>query len=161
MCEPQRGSSHVTQSMEEVVKKITVETLVRAPLATVWDAWSSPADIEQWNAPSDDWHTTRSEVDLREGGRFLSRMEAKDGSAGFDFEGTYTRVVPNETIEYRMSDGREVRVEFLERPGGTVVRNTFDPESENPADMQQAGWQAISDNFGRHVESKGTGERRS
>jgi uncharacterized protein YndB with AHSA1/START domain len=141
------------------VKKITVETLVRAPLATVWDAWNSPSDIKQWNSPSDDWHTTRSDVDLREGGRFLSRMEAKDGSAGFDFEGTYTRVVPKEAIEYRMSDGREVRVEFLERPDGTIVRNTFDPESENPADMQQAGWQAISDNFGRHVESKDAGER--
>jgi uncharacterized protein YndB with AHSA1/START domain len=140
--------------MEDIVKKITVETLVRAPLATVWDAWSSPADIRQWNAPSDDWHTTRSEVDLREGGTFLSRMEAKDGSAGFDFEGAYTRVVPKETIEYRMSDGREVRVDFLERPDGTLVRNTFDPESENSPEMQQAGWQAISDSFGRHVEAK-------
>jgi uncharacterized protein YndB with AHSA1/START domain len=139
------------------MEKITVETLVNAPLATVWDAWSRPSDIEQWNAPSPDWHTTRSEVDLREGGRFLSRMEAKDGSAGFDFEGTYTRVVPKQTIEYRMSDGREVRVEFAEQSGGTLVRNTFDPESENSREMQQAGWQAISDSFGRYVESKDAG----
>jgi uncharacterized protein YndB with AHSA1/START domain len=81
-------------------------------------------------------------------------MEAKDGSAGFDFEGTYTRVVPEEIIEYRMSDGREVRVDFIEQRDGTLVRNTFDPENENSREMQEAGWQAISDSFGRYVESR-------
>jgi uncharacterized protein YndB with AHSA1/START domain len=133
--------------------KITVETVVNAPLSRVWDAWSSPTDIEQWNAPSPDWHTTRSTVDLREGGAFLSRMEAKDGSAGFDFEGTYTRVVPQRTIEYRMSDGREVQVEFEQGTDGVVVRTAFDAESENAPEVQHAGWQAILDNFGRYVEA--------
>lgn len=135
--------------------KITIETLVRAPLAAVWDAWNTPADIMQWNTAQDDWHTTRSTVDLREGGTFLSRMEAKDGSMGFDFEGTYTRIVPHELIEYRMSDGREVRVEFVKRPEGVLVRTAFDAENENPPEMQRDGWQAIQDNFGRHVEAKG------
>ena len=103
----------------------------------------------------DEWHTTRSAVDLREGGKFAARMEAKDGSAGFDFEGTYTRVVPNKIIDFRMSDGREVNIEFVERDGGVLVRETFDTENENPAEMQRAGWQAILDNFGRHVTKEG------
>jgi uncharacterized protein YndB with AHSA1/START domain len=135
--------------------KITVETLVNAELDKVWDAWNNPADIQKWNSAGDDWHTTRSTVDLREGGKFLSRMEAKDGSAGFDFEGAYTRVVPKKAIEYRMSDDREVQVEFLERPGGVLVRETFDVETENTPELQREGWQAILDNFGRHVEAKG------
>jgi uncharacterized protein YndB with AHSA1/START domain len=133
--------------------KITVETLVSAPLSRVWDAWSNPDDIMQWNAAQDDWHTTHSTVDLRDGGSFLSRMEAKDGSAGFDFEGTYTRVVPERTIEYRMSDGREVEVQFVESTDGVVIRSTFDAETENTPEVQRQGWQAILENFGRHVES--------
>lgn len=137
--------------------KITIETLVRAPLDKVWKTWSEPKDIKQWNAPQDDWHTTRSEVDLREGGKFLSRMEAKDGSVGFDFEGTYTRVVPMKEIEYRMSDGREVRVEFTERADDILVTESFDAENEYPPERQRAGWQAILDNFARHVEAKGRG----
>jgi uncharacterized protein YndB with AHSA1/START domain len=135
--------------------KITVETVVKARLNQVWNAWNNPADIEQWNAAQDDWHTTRSSVDLREGGKFVSRMEARDGSKGFDFEGTYTRIVPHKTIEYRMSDGREVKVEFAERAGGVVVKETFDTEIENPIELQRQGWQAILDNFARHVEAKG------
>ncbi len=135
--------------------KITVETLVNGKLDQVWDAWNNPADIKHWNAAQDDWHTTRITVDLREGGKFLSRMEAKDGSEGFDFEGTYTRIVPGKTIEYRMSDGREVEVEFVERAGGVLVTETFETESENPPELQRQGWQAILDSFGRHVEAKG------
>jgi uncharacterized protein YndB with AHSA1/START domain len=135
--------------------KITVETIVNAPLATVWDAWNSPEDIKLWNSAQDDWHTTRSSVDLREGGRFTSRMEAKDGSVGFDFEGTYTRVVPKRSIAYRMEDGREVQVEFTERNDGVHVRETFDAETENPPELQRDGWQAILDNFRRHVEARG------
>lgn len=135
--------------------KITVETLVESDLKSVWDAWNNPDDIERWNAAQDDWHTTRSTVDLRVGGKFLSRMEARDGSAGFDFEGTYTRIVPRSIIEYRMGDGREAKIEFLENDGGVSVRTTFDAESENPPEMQRAGWQAISDSFRRYVESKG------
>jgi uncharacterized protein YndB with AHSA1/START domain len=134
--------------------QITVETVVNANLKQVWDAWSNPTDIKQWNSAQDDWHTPRSSVDLREGGKFQSRMEAKDGSEGFDFEGTYTRVVPHSAIEYRMSDGREVKVEFVERPEGVFVKETFDAESENPPELQRTGWQAILDNFRRHVEAK-------
>lgn len=136
--------------------KITIEAVVNAALDKVWEAWNNPADIRRWNTASDDWHTTRSEVDLREGGTFVSRMEAKDGSAGFDFEGTYTRVEPGRAIEYRMSDGREVQVSFAGREGGVLVTETFDAEDENPAEMQRAGWQAILDNFGRYVEARGT-----
>jgi uncharacterized protein YndB with AHSA1/START domain len=135
--------------------KITIETLVNADLNAVWNAWNDPDDIKEWNAASDDWHTPSASVDLREGGRFSARMEARDGSMGFDFEGTYTRVVPRELIEYRMSDGREVQVEFTESDGGVRIRETFDAETENDPEFQRAGWQAILDNFARHVEAKG------
>ena len=134
--------------------KITVETVVNAKLNNVWEAWNSPDDIKQWNSAQEDWHTTRSTVDLREGGKFVSRMEAKDGSEGFDFEGTYTRVVPQKLIEYHMSDGRYVKVEFAEHNGGVLVKETFDAETQNPIELQRTGWQAILDNFGRHVEAK-------
>ena len=134
--------------------KITVETAVKAPIAKVWDAWNNPDDIKQWNAAQDDWHTTESEVDLREGGKFSARMEAKDGSTGFDFEGIYSRVLPKQKIEFLMSDGRKVRVEFVEQNGEVIVKETFDAESENPPEMQRQGWQAILDNFARHVEAK-------
>lgn len=130
---------------------ITVETVVKADLDTVWQAWNNPADIKQWNAASDDWHTTHSTVDLREGGTFLSRMEAKDGSMGFDFTGTYTRIVPHQLIAYVLEDGREVTVEFIEDDEGVRVRETFAAESEVDPEMQRAGWQAILDNFARHV----------
>ena len=132
--------------------KITVETVVKVKLNEVWGAWNNPADIKQWNTVDDAWHTTRSTVDLREGGKFVSRMEAKDGSEGFDFEGTFTRVVPQKTIEYQMDDGREVTVEFIERADGVLVKETFDTETENRPELQRTGWQAILDNFGRHVE---------
>ena len=132
--------------------KVTVETLVKANLDSVWDAWNNPDDIKQWNAASDDWHTTQSIVDLREGGRFSARMEPKDGSAGFDFEGTYTRVVPQKLIEYRMTDGRVAKVEFSEIAEGVLVRETFEAETENDPEVQRGGWQAILDNFARHVE---------
>ena len=132
--------------------KITIETVVNAPLSTVWDAWNNPDDIQKWNAASEDWHTTRSAVDLREGGKFSSRMEAKEGSQGFDFAGTYTRVVPHQLIEYQLGD-REVRVEFAERADGVLVRETFDAEDQYPADFQRAGWQSILDNFRRYVEA--------
>ena len=133
--------------------KITVETAVKAKLNQVWDAWNNPADIQQWNAAADDWHTTRASVDLREGGKFSARMEAKDGSTGFDFEGVYTHVVPKKTIAYRMSDGREVNVKFVQRNGEVLVKETFDAETENTPELQRQGWQAILDNFARYVES--------
>jgi len=134
--------------------KITVETVVKAEPNRVWNAWNNPADIKQWNNASDDWHTTSSSVDLREGGKFTARMEARDGSQGFDFEGTYTRVEPNKTIEYRMGDGREVKVEFVPQADGVLVKETFDTEDENTPELQRQGWQAILDNFGKHVEAK-------
>lgn len=132
--------------------KITTETLVKAPIDKVWSAYTTPADIKQWNAASDDWHTTDATVDLRVGGAFSSRMEAKDGSTGFDFAGTYTKVVPNETIEYAFGD-REATVQFVPGADGVTVRVTFDPENEHPVDFQRAGWQAILDNFAKHVEA--------
>ena len=130
--------------------QVTVETTVAAPLAEVWRAYVTPADIVQWNAASSDWHTTRAEVDLREGGAFSSRMEAKDGSQGFDFAGTYTRVEPERLIEYAFG-GRHARVTFTEMAGGVRVRVTFDPETTFPIEQQRAGWQAILDHFTRHV----------
>ena len=136
--------------------KITVETVVKAPLNTVWDTWNSPEDIKQWNTAQEDWHTTRSTVDLREGGKFSARMEAKDGSMGFDFDGTYTRVEPNKLIEYRMDDDRQVTIEFVEQTAGAVlVKETFDAETENTPELQRQGWQGILDNFGRYAEAKG------
>jgi uncharacterized protein YndB with AHSA1/START domain len=132
--------------------KITVEAIVKAPVAKVWNAYTEPDDIKQWNTASDDWHTTQSSVDLRVGGAFTSRMEAKDGSFGFDFAGTYTKIVPNEFIEYSFGD-RTGAVEFITRANGVTVRVTFDAESENPAEQQRQGWQAILNNFAKHVET--------
>ena len=137
--------------------KMTVATAVNAKLNTVWDVWNNPEDIKQWNAPQDDWHTTTSDVDLREGGKFKARMEAKDGSEGFDFEGVYTRVVPKKIIEYKMSDGREVKVEFIESNGSVIVKETFDTENTYTPEQQRQGWQKIMDNFSRHVEAKRPG----
>jgi uncharacterized protein YndB with AHSA1/START domain len=134
--------------------KITVETTVAAPVEEVWRAWTTPADIVRWNAASDDWHTTTAAVDLRVGGTFSSRMEAKDGSMGFDFAGTYTVVVPHERIECEFG-GRALVVEFVPTAGGTTVRETFDAEETHPPEMQRAGWQAILDRFARHVEKRG------
>jgi uncharacterized protein YndB with AHSA1/START domain len=133
--------------------KITVETTINAPLAKVWDAYTSPEAIKQWNTASPDWHTTASSVDLRDGGAFSSRMEAKDGSFGFDFAGTYTKIVPHELIEYAFGD-RTGTVEFISGAGGVTVRSTFDAETQNPAEQQRQGWQAILDNFGKYVEAR-------
>ena len=135
--------------------KITVETNVAAPIEAVWQAYTTPADIKQWNAASDDWHTTAASVDLREGGAFSSRMEAKDGSMGFDFAGTYTKIVPHERIEYAFG-GRTAQVEFFTRPNSVDVRVTFDSEPTDPIEQQRDGWQAILNNFGRHVEAQGS-----
>jgi uncharacterized protein YndB with AHSA1/START domain len=132
--------------------KITVETLVNAPMAKVWSAYTTPADIKQWNAASDDWHTTAATVDLREGGSFSSRMEAKDGSFGFDFEGTYTKIIPHERIEYAFGD-RAAVVEFLPSEKGITVRVSFDAEDAHSIDQQHDGWQAILNNFAKHVQA--------
>lgn len=133
--------------------KITVETTVAASVEQVWRAYTTPEDIIEWNAASDDWHTARASVDLHVGGAFSSRMEAKDGSMGFDFAGTYTKIVEHKLIEYTFGD-RTAQVEFSPSPKGVSVRVTFDSEPAHSIEQQRAGWQAILDNFARHVEAK-------
>jgi uncharacterized protein YndB with AHSA1/START domain len=132
--------------------KLSVETTVAASIEQVWRAYTTPENIKQWNAASDDWHTTTATVDLRVGGAFSSRMEAKDGSMGFDFAGTYTRIVEHELIEYSFGD-RTAKVEFADGPNGVKVRVTFDSELTHSIEQQQQGWKAILNNFARHVES--------
>jgi uncharacterized protein YndB with AHSA1/START domain len=134
--------------------KITVETTVKAPADAVWQAWINPDDIMKWNAASDDWHTTAAEIDLRVGGRFSYRMEAKDGSMGFDFEGTYDQVIEKELISYKMTDGRKVDIEFTQNGNEVSVSETFDAEGTNSDEQQREGWQAILGNFKKYVESK-------
>jgi uncharacterized protein YndB with AHSA1/START domain len=131
--------------------KIAVETLVNAPIAKVWSAYTRPEDIKQWNAASDDWHTTVATVDLREGGAFTSRMEAKDGSFGFDFAGIYTKLIPHQLIKYSFGD-RVGIVEFITQEQGVAIRVTFDAESTHSIDEQRDGWQAILNNFAKHVQ---------
>lgn len=133
---------------------ITVQTTVDAPLETVWSCWTQPEHIMQWNNASDDWHTPRATMDLREGGAFVSRMEAKDGSAGFDFNGVFTKVVPHRQIDYTIEGGRTVSITFEEKNGAVLVTETFEAEDENPVEMQRAGWQSILDNFKKHAESQ-------
>lgn len=130
--------------------KITVSTVIAAPISEVWRLYNSPEHIKVWNTASPDWHTTASTVDLRVGGIFSSRMEAKDGSFGFDFAGQYTAVEAPRLIEYEFG-GRIGQVEFAEGPAGVTVKVTFDAETTHPEEQQRAGWQAILDNFGRHV----------
>lgn len=132
--------------------KITVTTIVNAPMSKVWDSWTKPEHIMNWAFASDDWEAPEAENDLRVGGNFRTRMAARDKSAGFDFSGTYTAVTDHELIEYDMDDKRHARVEFRDLPEGVNVTVTFDPENENPIDMQRDGWQAISDNFKKYVE---------
>jgi len=134
--------------------KISIETVVRADIETVWHAWNNPEDIKQWNAASDDWHTTESTVDLREGGTFSSRMEAKDKSFGFDFAGIYTKIIDKHLIEYSLGDGRTVSIQFEPVENGVKVMETFEAESQNSIELQRQGWQSILDNFAKHVESK-------
>lgn len=135
-----------------MTEKIIVETLVHAPVDKVWSAYTTPADITQWNAASDDWHTTRASVDLRVGGEFSSRMEAKDGSFGFDFAGTYTKVVPHEVLAYAFGE-RAATVTFTPGAQGVTVRVEADAETQYPLEQQQQGWQAILNNFARYVQT--------
>lgn len=125
-----------------------------APVAVVWEAFTAPEHITQWNAASEDWRCPEAESDLQVGGRFRSRMEARDGSEGFDFTGVYTEVVLHERIAYTMDDGRQAVVTFTLGEQGTVVETQFEPEGENSLELQQAGWQAILDNFRQYVEKR-------
>jgi uncharacterized protein YndB with AHSA1/START domain len=137
----------------ETATTITVQTIVNAPIEKVWQCWTSPGHIMQWCQASDDWHAPYAENDLRTGGKFKTRMEAKDGSMGFDFGGVYSNVEQNKVIEYAMGDGRKVKVEFADQADRTKVTETFDPESTNPVEMQRGGWQAILDNFRKYTEA--------
>lgn len=132
---------------------ITVETVVHSPVEKVWEYWTDPEHIKQWNNASDDWHTPYAENDLKVGGKFVSRMEAKDGSFGFDFGGVYDEVSTNESIAYTLGDGRKVKIAFLRQENDTRIIESFDAEETHKVEMQQAGWQAILDNFKKYAES--------
>ncbi len=131
---------------------ITISSTINAPVNKVWEYWTKPEHITQWSSASDDWHTPRAENDLRTGGSFLSRMEAKDGSFGFDFGGVYDEVDTHKKIAYTMGDGRKVKIAFLPNGNQTEIHEIFDPENENPIEMQQQGWQAILNNFKKYAE---------
>ena len=141
------------ETTTNIPTKITVETTVNAPVEKVWKSWNNPEHIIKWCTATPEWHTPRAENDLRVGGKFSSRMEAKDGSMGFDFGGTYDEVKTNERIEYTMGDGRQVKVSFNSSGNETKITETFDAESQNPIEMQRGGWQAILDNFKKYTES--------
>jgi uncharacterized protein YndB with AHSA1/START domain len=136
----------------ETLKKITVETTVKAPIEKVWAYWNEPAHLTKWVFASSDWHAPYAENDLRIDGKFKTRMEAKDGSFGFDFEGIYTNVEIHSLIEYQLGDGRAVKIVFESNGDKVKILETFDPERQNPAEMQQDGWQAILDNFKKYAE---------
>ncbi|MDD8018091.1 MAG: SRPBCC family protein [Bacteroidota bacterium] len=133
--------------------KITVQTTVNAPIEKAWKIWNEPEHITKWCTGSPDWHTPYAENDLRVGGKLRSRMEAKDGSAGFDLVGTYTNVQKHKMIEYTMEDGRNVKITFSTNGKTTTLVETFEAENENPLEMQKEGWQTILNNFKAHVES--------
>lgn len=133
---------------------ITVEAIVHAPVEKVWEYWTTPDHIAKWNNASDDWHTPYAENDLRVGGKFVSRMEAKDGSFGFDFGGIYDEVRAKEFISYTLGDGRKVEITFIPQDNDTKVIEVFDPETTNPIEMQREGWQAILNNFKKHAEQQ-------
>lgn len=134
-------------------KTITVENTIQAPIEKVWRYWTDPTHIKKWNNASDDWHTPFAENDLKKGGKFLSRMESKDGKFGFDFGGVYDEVKTNELISYTIGDGRKVEISFLDGNGTTKISETFEPENTHSLEMQKDGWQAILDNFKKYVES--------
>lgn len=133
--------------------KVTIQNTINAPVDKVWSLWNGPEHITKWCTATEEWHTPYAENDLRVGGKILSRMEAKDGSMGFDFGGVYDEVVPNERIAYTLGDGRQVEVNFHSEGDQTLIVETFDAENENPIEMQRGGWQAILDNFKKYAEA--------
>lgn len=133
---------------------ILVDTIVNAPVETVWRLWTTPENIVKWNYASDDWHSPHAENDLREGGRFNYRMEARDGSMGFDFWGVYQKVIVNKYIEYITGDDRKVKIDFIADGHHTKIAESFEPENTNPVELQRGGWQAILDNFKKYGESE-------
>ncbi|WP_159467049.1 SRPBCC family protein [Dyadobacter sp. 3J3] len=131
---------------------ITIEAVIEVPIEKVWETWTKPEHIIHWNNASDDWFTPKAENDLRPGGKFSSRMEARDGSFGFNFEGVYDEVTDHKLISYVLGDDRKVKIEFEIKGEQTLVKETFDAETENPVEMQKAGWQAILNNFKKYTE---------
>ena len=134
------------------MESITIKATINAPIEKVWKFWSSPEHITQWYFASEDWHAPKAENDFRTGGKFLTRMEAKDGSFGFDFWGIYNHIIPNELIEYTMGDNRKAKVLFVFENSQTSITTIFEAEDENPIEMQQFGWQAILNNFKKYAE---------
>lgn len=132
---------------------ITIATVVAAPIAQVWTCYTEPEHITRWNFASEDWCCPSAANELRAGGRYRARMEAKDGSAGFDFEATYDEVSQGETLAYTIVDGRKVKTAFAANDGTTTVTTTFEAEQEHAVELQRQGWQAILDNFKRYVEA--------
>lgn len=132
---------------------ITIEATINASIEKIWECWTSPAHIIKWNNASVDWHTTKAENDLKVGGKFSSRMEAKDGSMGFDFWGIYDTIVENKLIEYTMGDGRKATIQFTTTGNETTIVETFEAETENSIELQRGGWQAILNNFKNYTES--------
>jgi len=133
---------------------ITIQATINAPIEKVWHLWTSPEHITRWNNASDEWFTPRAENDLRVGGKFLARMEARDGTMGFDFEGVYKAVEINKLIEYVLLDGRKVKIVFSTSGQETTVVETFEAEEINTVELQRTGWQAILDNFKNYPEVK-------
>ncbi|MDA6070944.1 SRPBCC family protein [Flavobacterium sp. AC] len=131
---------------------ITVQSTINASIDKVWEFWTLPEHITKWSFASPEWHTPYAENDLREGGKFKSTMAAKDSSMSFDFGGEYTLIEKNKTIEYVLEDGRKVKIDFEATPNGVEVTQRFDPETQNPEEMQRGGWQAIMNNFKSYVE---------
>jgi uncharacterized protein YndB with AHSA1/START domain len=132
--------------------EITINTWVGVPVEKAWKCWVTPEDIVGWNHATEDWRTPWAQNDLRPGGTFTYRMESVDGAHGFDFGGTYTEVVPHAKISYLIADGRRVEVLFEPESGGTRITETFEAESTHPAEMQEAGWKAILENFRAYAE---------
>lgn len=143
----------LAESETQGIQKISVKTEVNAPVEKVWKYWTEPNHITQWNFASPDWHSPAAKNDLRENGKFSYRMEAKDGSHGFDFEGVYDKVEPHKQISYTLDDGRKTNVYFRKNGNSTLVEETFDADKSHSAEMQRSGWQAILDNFKVHVEN--------
>ena len=130
-----------------------MESIIGAPIDVAWKKWTTPEDIKKWNNASDDWFTPSAENDLRAGGKFLYKMEAKDGSSGFDFWGVYDKVKTNQLISYTIGDGRKVEVDFLTKGDETIIVESFEAETTHTVELQRAGWQSILNNFKKYVES--------
>lgn len=132
--------------------KITVTATINASKKKVWEYYTNPAHIVNWNFADPSWHCPSASNDMKIGGRYIARMEAKDGSFGFDFEAVYTEIHDNESFAYQFG-GRHAAIVFKEQSGQTIVTVTFDPEAQNPVEMQQQGWQAILNNFKKYTET--------